>query len=76
MVAVRIVKFDSISIFLAIPDLNSYMSYKCVHILYRTGIDILVSLSWALSAIPFSSNTCESHTPAAIKHSSEKRNDS
>ena len=35
--------------------LNSYMLYKCMHmkfgtILYRKGIDVLVSLSWALSA--------------------------
>ena len=56
--------------------LNSYMPYKCVHmkfgtILYRTGIDILVSLSWALSAVPFSSQTHEAHTPT-IKHFSEK----
>ena len=38
-----------------IPYLNPYMLYKCVHmkfgtILYRKGIDVLVSLSWALSA--------------------------
>ena len=56
--------------------LNSYMSYKCVHmkfgtILYSTGIDILVSLSWALSAVPFSSYTCETYTPT-IKHYSDK----
>ena len=56
--------------------LNSYMSYKCVHmkfgtVLYRTGIDIMVSLSWALSAIPFSNQTYEAYTPT-IKHFSEK----
>ena len=38
-----------------ITHLNSYMSYKCVHmkfgkILYRRGIGLLVGLSWALSA--------------------------
>ena len=38
--------------------LNCYMLYKCVHmkfgtILYRKGIDPLVSLSWALSAITY-----------------------
>ena len=42
-----------------ITYLNSYMLYKCVHmkfgtILYHKGADILVSLSWALGAIPFS----------------------
>ena len=38
-----------------ITHLNTYMLYKCVHmkfgtILYRRGVDLLVSLSWALSA--------------------------
>ena len=38
-----------------IKYLNSYMLYKCVHkkfgtILYHKGIDVLVSLSWALSS--------------------------
>ena len=42
-------------------------------ILYSTGIDILVSLSWALSAVPFSSYTCETYTPT-IKHYSDKTN--
>ena len=37
-----------------IEYLNCYMLYKCVHmkfgtILYRKGVDVLVSLSWALS---------------------------
>ena len=40
-------------------------------ILYSTGIDILVSLSWALSAKASSSYTCETHTPT-IKHYSDK----
>ena len=37
-----------------ITHLNPYMLYKCVHmkfgtILYRRGVDLLVSLSWALA---------------------------
>ena len=37
--------------------LNPYMSYQCVHrkfgtILYRKGVDILTSLSWALGSTP------------------------
>ena len=39
-----------------IEYLNCYMLYKCVHmkfgtILYRKGVDVLVSLSWALSSV-------------------------
>ena len=48
--------------------LNSYMPFKCARmkfgtILSYTGINILVCLSWALSAISFSSHACESYTP-------------
>ena len=55
--------------------LNSYMLYKCVHmkfgtIPYRKGVDILVSLSWALSAIPFSEG--ETYAPTT-KQPLEKR---
>ena len=59
-----------------ITYLNCYMSYKCVHmrfgtILYRKGIDIMVSLSWALSAIPFPNHTCEPYT-TTTKQTSNK----
>ena len=56
-----------------ITHLNPYMLYKCVHmkfgtILYRKGGDLLVTLSWALSAnIPFEDTSVKHITP--VKHS-------
>ena len=56
--------------------INSYMSFKCAHmkfgtILNYTGIDILSCLSWALSAISFSSHACEYYKPTT-KHYAHK----
>jgi len=44
--------------------LNSYMLYKCIHMkfgtmLFRRGIDILISLSRALSSQQFSDEDSE-----------------
>lgn len=48
--------------------LSPYMSYKCVHmkfgtILYRKGVDLLTSLSWALGTALH----LQAHTPEAGK---------
>ena len=57
-----------------ITHLNSYMLYKCVHmkfgtILYRRGVDLLVSLSWALSANSPTEDTVVKHVTPTTKQS-------